>query len=174
MNRSWLTGRMNTYCTITVDGDERVADPFGKKERAQCFVARWCDDALDSAYEEGSKRAGEACGYKPVRIDQKEDGNRIDDEMIAEMRRSRFVAADCTHEKSGDRGAVSGEAGFADGRGLEVIDSCRTAPKNAHNLDTRHSHHIRWESPEALCKQLRERIRARVGDYKAEPTPAPL
>ncbi len=37
------------------------------------------------------------------------------------------------------------------------------------NFDTRQYRHILWETPEDLCKQLIQRIRARVGGYKAEP-----
>ena len=171
--RGWLQGRLGGY-KITVDGYEHVKQQEKKKDLSQCFVAMWFDDSLDSAYEEGIKRAVEECGYKPVRIDQKEDVNKIDDEIIAEIRRSRFVVADFTHDERGDRGAVYYEAGFAYGLGLEVIYSCRKAPKNELNFDTRQYHHILWETPDDLCKQLRDRIRARVGDYKAEPTPATL
>lgn len=173
MNRRWLTGSMNTCCTITIDGYERVAEQVAKKARSQCCVAMWVDDALDSAYEKGIKRAVEACGDTPVRIDQKEDVNKIDDESMAEIRR-RFVVADFTHDESGDRGVVYDEAGFASGLGLEVIYSCRQAPKTDLNVDTRQYHHILWENPEDLHKQLRDRIRARVGDYQAEPPPATL
>lgn len=99
----------------------------------------------------------------------------IDDEIIAEIRRSRFVVADFTHDKEkGVRGSVFYEAGFASGLGLEVIYSCRKGLEGELSFDTRQYHHILWETPEDLRIQLRDRIRARAGDYKTEPAPATL
>ena len=175
MNRNWLTGSMNAYCMITVPGYQHVAEQATKRDSSQCFVAMWIDDSMKSALEEGIEKAIKECGYKPLRIDQKLDVNKIDDEIIAEIRRSRFVVADFTHDKEkGVRGAVFYEAGFAYGLGLEVIYSCRKGLEKELNFDTRQYHHILWETPEDLRIQLRDRIRARVGDYKAEPAPATL
>ncbi len=160
---------------ITVLGYQHVAEQLAKKDLSQCFVAMWFDDSMNQTYEEGIKKAVEGCGYTPLRIDKKLDVNKIDDEIIAEIRRSRFVVADFTHDaEKSVRGSVYYEAGFAYGLGLEVIYSCRKAPQNELNFDTRQYYHILWESPEDLCKQLRDRIRARVGDYKAESAPATL
>ena len=171
----WISGLNSGLFAITVDGYERVAEQLVKKELSQCFVAMWFDDSMNRAYEEGIKKAIEECGYKPLRIDKKPDVNKIDDEIIAEIRRSRFVVADFTHDKEkGVRGAVFYEAGFAHGLGLEVIYSCRKGLAGELNFDTRQYHHILWETPEDLRIQLRDRIRARVGDYKAETAPATL
>ena len=168
MNMSWLTGSMNAYCTLTVSGYQHVAEQATKKDLSQCFVAMWFDPSMDSAYEEGIKKAVEACGYKPMRIDKKLDVNKIDDEILAEIRRSRFVVADFTHsEKEGVRGGVYYEAGFAYGLGLEVFYACREDLKDELHFDTRQYHHILWTTPEDLRTQLRDRIRARVGDYTA-------
>jgi len=59
--------------------------------------------------------------FKALRIDNKEHTNDINDEIIGEMRRSRFIVCDLT----GYRGGVYWEAGFAYGLGLEVIYTCR-------------------------------------------------
>jgi nucleoside 2-deoxyribosyltransferase len=56
-----------------------------------------------------------------VRIDNLEHINDINDEIIAQIRRSRFIVCDLT----GYRGGVYFEAGFAYGLGLEVIYTCR-------------------------------------------------
>jgi hypothetical protein len=47
-------------------------------------------------------------GFEPLRINMKEHVNKICDEIIAEIRRSRFVVADYT----GQRGGVYYEAGL--------------------------------------------------------------
>jgi len=62
----------------------------------------WFHDSTDEPWEEGIKRGIEDAGYEAVRIDQQEHNNKIDDEIIAEIRRSRFVVADFTQ---GDDGA---------------------------------------------------------------------
>ncbi|WP_193337867.1 hypothetical protein [Devosia beringensis] len=62
----------------------------------QAFVAMWFDPEVSSAYKDGIEPAIRDAGYVPMRIDQKEHANRIDDEIIAEIRRSRFVVADFT------------------------------------------------------------------------------
>ena len=166
----WLEpNKVNSY-RITVSGYQHVAEQSTKRDLSQCFVAMWFDDSMNPAYEEGIKKAVEECGYKPLRIDLKKDVNKIDDEIIAEIRRSRFVVADFTHDKeTGDRGGVYYEAGFAYGLGLEVIYSCQKGLEGELHFDTRQYYHILWETPEDLCKQLRDRIRARVWDYRAEP-----
>ena len=173
--RGWLIRHSSGYCTITVDGYQHVAEQATKRDLSQCFVAMWFDDSMKQAYEEGIKKAVEECGYKPFRIDQKQHLNKIDDEIIAEIRRSRFVVADFTHyAEKGVRGSVYYEAGFAYGLGLPVLYSCREDLKNELHFDTRQYPHILWKTPEDLYTKLRDKIGAIIGDYKAEPAPAIL
>ena len=59
--------------------------------------------------------------YRAIKIDTHEHINDINDEIIAQIRRSRFMVCDLT----GYRGGVYFEAGFAYGLGLDVIYTCR-------------------------------------------------
>jgi nucleoside 2-deoxyribosyltransferase len=59
--------------------------------------------------------------FKAIKIDNVEHVNDINDEIIAAIRRSRFMVCDLT----GYRGGVYFEAGFAYGLGLPVIYTCR-------------------------------------------------
>ena len=104
----------------------------------------WFDESLDEAFKYGIEPAIEQTGYKPLRIDQKEHVNKIDDEIIAELRRSRFVVADFTHGDDGARGGVYYEAGFAHGLDLPVIFTCREDAVEALHFDTEHYNHIVW------------------------------
>ena len=174
MNRSWLTGGKNTYCTITVPGYQHVAEQATKRDSSQCFVAMWFDELMNEAYEEGIEKAVEVCGYESRRIDKKPTVNKIDDEVIAEIRRSRFVVADFTHGADGARGSVYYEAGFAHALGLPVIFSCRKDQEKQLHFDTRQYPHILWETPEDLYTKLRDKIGAIIGEYKAEPAPTTL
>ena len=119
---------------------------------------------MTNAYEEGIKKAVESAGYTPMRIDKKPDVNKIDDEIIAEIRRSRFLVADFTHGKDGARGGVYFEAGFAYGLGLPVIYTCRKDKVVKLHFDTRQYYHIVWEKPADLCRDLKNRIQALIGD----------
>ncbi|MCY3728367.1 MAG: hypothetical protein OXF97_05140 [Nitrospira sp.] len=170
--KGWLERQSDSYM-ITVPGYQHVAEQTTKKDLSQCFVAMWFDPSMNAAYEEGIKKAVEECGYKPLRIDQKQHLNKIDDEIIAEIRRSRFVVADFTHDaEKGVRGGVYYEAGFAYGLGLPVIYSCHKDLEKELHFDTRQYPHILWKTPKDLYAELRDKIGAIIGDYMAEPAPA--
>lgn len=100
-------------------------------------------------------------GYDPKRIDQHEHVNRIDDEIVAMIRRSRFVVADFT----GQRGGVYFESGFALGLGLRVIWLCREDQLNDVHFDTRQYNFLVWKPDEYayLAKRLQNRIEATLG-----------
>ena len=85
----------------------------------------WFDKSMDEIWEKGFRPAIKAAGYKAIRIDRKEHLNKIDDEIIAEIRRARFLVADFTQGKAGQRGGVYYEAGFAHGLNIPVVFTCR-------------------------------------------------
>ena len=130
----------------------------------QAFVAMWFDDSMKDAYEKGIAPAIREAGYEPLRIDQKEHNNKIDDEIIAEIKRSRFLVADFTQGESGARGGVYYEAGLAQGLNITVIFTCREDVLNDVHFDTRQFNHITWKTPEELLTSLAQRISATIGD----------
>ena len=151
--------------TLTVEGYARLAElEKTNAESSKGFVAMWFDDSTQKAWEEGIKRGIEDAGYEAVRIDQKEHVNKIDDEIIAEIKRSRFVVADFTQGEDGARGGVYYEAGFAHGLGIEVIFTCREDALEHVHFDTRQYNHIVWETPEELRPKLAARLSAVIGD----------
>ena len=143
----------------------------------QAFVAMWFDESMKEAYEQGIKAAILDAGYEPLRIDRKEHNNKIDDEVIAEIRRSRFLIADFTSdfdfakdienpERKGARGSVYYEAGFAHGLNIPVIFTCREDVVDKAHFDTRQYNHITW-TPKHLDKfrkALINRISATIVD----------
>ena len=131
---------------------------------SQCFVAMWFNDETSEPYENGIAKAVSAAGYAPLRIDQKHHNNKIDDEIIAEIRRSRFLVADFTCAPKQVRGGVYFEAGFAMGLGLPVIWTCRDTSLDDLHFDTRQYAHIVWKDSEDLYAQLKARIGATIGD----------
>lgn len=141
---------------------QQLESTVGSSEQA--FVAMWFHTTMEQAYEEGFQRAIFDAGYRPVRIDRKEHINKIDDEIVAEIRHSRFLVADFTSDPDKPRGGVYFEAGFAYGLNIPVIWTCREDQIEYVHFDTRQFNHIVWSTPEDLCTKLKNRIEAVIGD----------
>ncbi len=125
----------------------------------QAFVAMWFDPKLVSAYNDGIEAGILKAGYMSVRMDRTEHINSIDDEMIVQIKASKFVVADFT----GHRGGVYFEAGFALGLNMPVIWCCRKDHVNDLHFDIRQFNCIDWETPEELARRLELRIEAVIG-----------
>lgn len=149
--------------TITMEGWKRLweLEHQGLAVKVkQAFVAMWLDAQMDKVFMEGIKPAIEEAGFQPLRIDLKESNNQVTDEIVAEMRRSRFIVVECT----GHRPAVYYEAGFMHGLGRPVIFLCRKDHLAQASFDTRQYSHIVWSSPEELRVALLRRIQATIAD----------
>ncbi len=131
---------------------------------AQCFVAMWFNSTMDDAYNIGIRPAIEEAGYVAMRIDTKEHANKIDDEIIAEIKRSAFVVADFTCEPNSVRGGVYYEAGYAGGLTIPVIWTCKTTSEKDLHFDTRQYNHIMWKDTAELKARLKNRILAVMGE----------
>ena len=163
--KGWIEEPTDGEYKLTVEGYTHLEElKHPAPVSSQGFVAIWFDDSMTKAWRAGIKPAIEDAGYKALRIDQKEHANKIDDEIIAEIRRSRFIVADFTHGDDGPRGGVYYEAGFAHGLGIPVIFTCRRDALEKVHFDTRQYNHIVWETPEELRRRLATRIAAVVGD----------
>ena len=150
---------------IEVPGYQYVQEVETNPDSSQCFVAMWFDPSMDEAYEKGIRPAiEEDSGYSALRIDRREFLGKIDDEIVAQIRRSRFLVVDATHGEAGVRGGVYYEAGFAHGLGLSVIFTCRNDMIDKVHFDTRQFNHIVWENPDDLREQLSNRIGSVLGD----------
>ena len=150
---------------VTTRGHRRIEELETNADASKCFVAMWFDDSMKDARENGFRPAVKAAGYTPSIIDEKPDLiGKIDDAIVAEIRRSRFIVADFTHGTTGARGGVYYEAGFAQGLGLPVIFTCRKDMIDKVHFDTRQFSHIVWENPEDLCKRLTDKIVASIGE----------
>lgn len=171
-------GDSGGYASLSFKGYQRVEfletqKPLGE----QAFVAMWFHAETNDAYENGIKLGIEDSGYKPVRIDRIDHNNKIDDEIIAEIRRSKFIVADFTSEvisknrldgsdyrEAIARGGVYFEAGFAKGLGREVIWTVSEDVLPLVHFDTRQFAHIVWKDAADLRSKLAKRISATMGD----------
>jgi hypothetical protein len=126
---------------------------------SQGFVAMSFDPGLVAAWTNGFEPAIRAAGYAPLRIDAKEFVGGISDEIMAEIRRSRFVVADYTQQRNG----VYFEAGFALGLGLPVIPTCQADEIGQLHFDIRHLNTLAWSKPDDLAVKLSQRISGVIG-----------
>lgn len=101
----------------------------------------------------------ENAGYRPFRVDQDEHNRRIDDEIIAGIRRCRFLVADFTEQKRG----VYFEAGMALGLGRNVIWMCNESEVGDLHFDTRQFNHILYTDLVEAKNALTNRIVALEG-----------
>ena len=135
----------------------------GADKPDQAFVAMSFKDELTSLWNDGIKAGVAVAGYAPLRIDGKEHNNRIDDEIIAEIRKSRFIVADLT----GNNAGAHFEAGFAMGLGKPVIWTCREKEVKAKKVhfDTRQYSIVTWADGNIpdFARRLALRVEATLG-----------
>lgn len=124
------------------------------------FIAMWFDDSMNNVHQSIENSLLET-GYEPKRVDRHEHVNRIDDEIIALIRQSKFIVADYT----GQRWGVYFESGFAHGLGLPVVWTCKEDDLDNLHFDTSHYNFLTWEEdkfPE-FEEKLKNRILAVIG-----------
>jgi nucleoside 2-deoxyribosyltransferase len=146
---------------VSVDGWRMLeADHDGGARTSQAFIAMWFDPETDAVLAGAIEPGIQDAGYKPLRVDKKLHNEKIDDHIIAEIRRSRFMVADFT----GQRTAVYYEAGFARGLGIPVVSLCRGDELEEQKLcfDTQQYLHIPWQDTANGHSKLRERLRDHI------------
>lgn len=151
-----------TPCKVAISPSGwEFLEESGLSDGSTGFVAMWFDDSMDLPWKEAIYPAIVDAGYEPLRIDKREHNNKIDDEIVASIRRSRFVVADFT----GGRGGVYYEAGFAHGLDIPVIWSVRKDWLSQLHFDTRQFNHIPWSDSDlaSFRSALKFRIEATLG-----------
>ena len=155
-------GQGGYITTISPAGWDFINSLSAKNKDSEVgFCAMWFDPRMLPIWTDCIAPAISVAGYRPERIDQHQHNNRIDDEIIAMIRKSKFVVADFT----GGRGGVYFEAGYALGLGLPVVWTVRKRALKRIHFDTRQYSFITWEFdklPE-FQKALLDRIEATIG-----------
>lgn len=124
------------------------------------FIAMWFNDSMNNLYDSIKKSILQA-RYEPKRVDKTEHVNRVDDEIIALIRQSKFIVADFT----GQRGGVYFESGFAHGLNIPVIWLCNSEEDKKLHFDTNHFNYIFWDKDnlDELEQKLTKRIESVLG-----------
>jgi nucleoside 2-deoxyribosyltransferase len=146
-----------------------------KNKSRQCFVAMWFNDNAEHEHYKPNMQNVYSVAIKPaieyednfisIKIDNVEHCNDINDEMISQIRKSRFMVADLT----GYRGGVYWEAGFAEGLGIPVIYTCHEQWLNSNkdleiegvHFDLNHRNMILWN--EENLDEFKQKLINRIG-----------
>ena len=147
------------YISLRMEGWQLFEENEKRRpDSKQCFVAMSFDPRLNDVYRQGIEKAIEDAGFEARRIDKEDHNNKICDEIIAKIRKSKFIVADFTQQKQG----VYFEAGFAMGLDIPVIWLCRKDDIDNLHFDTRQYNHILWEDSKDLYTKLYNRIKATI------------
>ncbi|WP_338602554.1 hypothetical protein [Desulfoferula mesophila] len=153
---------IHTDVKLTSKGTVKVEQlKEGGQGSQQAFVAMWFSPKTEEAWLHGFEPAILAAQYSPMKIDLAEFNERIDERILFEIKRSRFLVADLT----GHRGGVYYEAGFAQGRNIPVIWTCREDHFKYLHFDVRQYKCIKWSQGNLpqLKDDLTKRIEATIG-----------
>jgi hypothetical protein len=151
--------------SLTLAGWERASEVKNTGRSSDAvFVAMSFDKSHDTTYEQCIVPAIEGAGYRPLRVDKVEHTNRIDDQIIADIRRSRFMVADLTDQRQG----VYFEAGLMLGIGRTVIWMVRKDELSKVHFDNRQYNFIVYEDLDEARDRLRLRILALEGEGPAK------
>ncbi|MCX5632269.1 MAG: hypothetical protein NTW93_01115 [Phycisphaerae bacterium] len=167
-NKTVVGGGINNAIdvTLTYDGWEYYQElKRGNIESRKAFMAmEYGDKELDEIVENHFKLAVACTGFELYRLNEKPKAGLIDDRLRVEIRNSRFLIADLTHE---NRGAYW-EAGYAEGLGKPVIYTCMKEKfdKEKSHFDTNHHLTVPWDSknPQEAIEALKATIRATLPD----------
>lgn len=162
---------------MTFTGWDRYRDieERGIVSRTAFMAMQYKDPVVDDMYETCFKPAVEATGFVLRRLDENRKTGVIDNHLRVEIRNSRFLLADLTHD---NRGAYW-EAGLAEGLGRPVIYLCERSvfenEKLRPHFDTNHCQTVVWEQnkKQAAEQGIKDMIRAtlpgeaKMGDEEA-------
>jgi hypothetical protein len=125
---------------------------------ANAFIAMSFNEDRQK-YNVAIQQTIQECGYLPIRIDEKESLDSIDDVMIAAIRESKFMVADFT----GHRQNVYFEAGYMLGLARPVVWLCEKTHIDDRHFDVHQFPMIDYADESDLRRRLKNRILANFG-----------
>ncbi len=139
----------------------------GISDSRKAFMAmEYGDPDLDEIVDNYFRPAVSLTGFELIRLDDpgSQEAGLIDDRLRVEIRTSRFLIADLTHDNEG----AYWEAGFAEGLGKPVIYTCEKEKfkEMKTHFDTNHHLTVTWDKdyPSQAAEELKATIRATLPD----------
>lgn len=143
---------------LTLGGWKAYREIARRHRSRQAFMAmQYGDTELDAIVDQHFRPAVKLAGFELRRLDDAPEAGLIDNRLRVEVRRSRLLICDLSHD---NRGAYF-EAGFAEGLGLPVIYTCDSDKFRAVHFDTRQSLFVVWRRDDlpSAAEQLKATIR---------------
>ena len=176
---------LQTAITLTLPGIKKALElNRGSQENSEhAFIAMWFSSTLDP-FADALKQAIRLAGYEPHVVKDEPHNDYIMNKVLNLINESRFVIADITsvpeeisedgRPAKGVRGGVYFEAGYALGKGIPVVLTCRedADAKARIHFDLAQRNTIFWKQDSVsffttngkdLVQQLKEHICFTVG-----------
>jgi len=131
-----------------------IEKALGITKRQVLVIMKFGDKVLDSAYAGVIVPTVRKFKYRPLRIDEIQDGGNVTEEMLWEIATSQIVLADLT----GERPNCYYEAGFAHAMAKDIVFTIQTGSKM--HFDLAGYRFIWWATEDELRTKLRERFKA--------------
>lgn len=157
--------------TLTFPGVQRYDElKRATSDSRKAFMAmEYGHNDLDGMYKDVFKPAVRETGFDLFILPERPKAGLIDDRLRVEIRTSRFLVADLTHENAG----AYWEAGYAEGLGKPVIYTCKKQKfeECKTHFDTNHHLTIRWDcaKPQDAATELKATIRATLPEEAKMP-----
>ena len=164
--RSETASNIGCLATLTFDGWQHHEQlQRGAIDSRKAFMAmEYGDEELDEIVDDYFKPAVDKTGFELIRLNENPKGGSIDDRLRVEIRNSRFLISDLTHDNNG----AYWEAGYAEGLGKPVIYTCKDEKfdKEKTHFDTNHHLTVKWnpDKIDEAVEMLKATIRATLPD----------
>lgn len=125
---------------------------FSEIKKQVFIIMKFGDEELDSAYEGVIEPIVNEFGLTAIRVDKIQDSGKINDQILENIAKSKFIISDLT----GERPNCYYETGFAHALGKELILTIREKEKI--HFDLAGHRFITWKTEADLRRKLKERI----------------
>jgi hypothetical protein len=156
-------GRM--YGRLTAKGALRVDELLNSNKGSdKVFIAMGFHTIYSDYIKKAAKKGCFEVGLLAETVDESNYVGDINDRIISDINRAKFVIADYTCNNMG----VYYESGYARGRGIPVIETCNKEwfhekdangkKVNSLHFDVEHRNMILWETENDLAIKIRDRL----------------
>lgn len=165
-----LGGHHSGRATLTAEGWGAFEQLIkGNLSYDKAFMAmKFNDEEINDVVENCFKPAVVQTGYKLFKLNDRPEAGLIDIRLRQEIKTSKFIIADLTHDNLG----AYWEAGFAEGIGKKVIYTCKAERFEAAktHFDVNHHLTIVWDTNNlnGAAEELKAAIRYTFPEAKQE------
>jgi hypothetical protein len=132
--------------SLTLEGWDRYASlkQVQNESRIAFMAMKFGDEELAGVVASCFRPAVQRAGFELRDLQDHKRAGLIDDQIRAGLLAARFILADLTHDSFG----AYWQAGFADGRGLPVIYTCKKSKWESakSHFDTNHMVTVLWDT----------------------------